>query len=174
MPSPTQRIDLPLGVEGAPFRAILVRRPTPVACHPVSGCKRAGPFGDTTFAYGGLPLIRPITCQARTPRYPRKSGRPPGRRRWHGKAIRPTPACVDGVDEASDRKPMEGVRSDPFNSILKNRPWFISSSNMALTTAPFPLGMVGRFPEAQFRAQHERPGFRTAQNRFQRRLRCAF
>jgi hypothetical protein len=27
-------------------------------------------------------------------------------------------------------------------------PWFLSPSNKALATAPFPSGMVGRFPEA--------------------------
>jgi hypothetical protein len=28
------------------------------------------------------------------------------------------------------------------------RPWLLSPSNKTLTTAPFPSGMVGRFPEA--------------------------
>ena len=48
-------------------------------------------------------------------------------------------------------------------SFLKRRcPWFISPSNKALATVPFPSGMVGRFLKPQFRAQHERPGFPTA------------
>ena len=42
------------------------------------------------------------------------------------------------------------------------RTWFISGSNKALATAPFPSGMVGRFLKPQIRAQHERPGFVTA------------
>ena len=29
------------------------------------------------------------------------------------------------------------------------RPWFLSPSNKTLSTAPFPSGMVGRFPEAR-------------------------
>jgi len=33
--------------------------------------------------------------------------------------------------------------------------WFISRSNKALATAPFPSGMVGRFLKPQIRAQHE-------------------
>jgi hypothetical protein len=50
------------------------------------------------------------------------------------------------------------------------RPWFISWSNKALATAPFPSGMVGRFLKPQIRAQHERPGFVTAYDHVKRPL----
>ncbi len=41
-------------------------------------------------------------------------------------------------------------------------PWLLSPPNKALATAPFHSAMVGRFPEARLRFQHERPGFPTA------------
>jgi hypothetical protein len=46
--------------------------------------------------------------------------------------------------------------------VKTRRPWFLSPSDKALATAPFPSGMVGRFREAQFRDEHERLGFSTA------------
>jgi len=56
-------------------------------------------------------------------------------------------------------------------SLLKGRrTWFISGSNKALATAPFPSGMVGRFLKPQIRAQHERPGFVTAYDHVKRPL----
>jgi hypothetical protein len=42
--------------------------------------------------------------------------------------------------------------------VERRRAWFISRSNKALTTVPFPSGMVGRLLKPQLRAQHEWPG----------------
>jgi len=49
-------------------------------------------------------------------------------------------------------------------------PWFLSPSNRALATAPFPSGMVGRFLKPKTRAQHERLGFLTANDHVERPL----
>ena len=49
-------------------------------------------------------------------------------------------------------------------------PRFLSPSNKAPATAPFPSEMVARFLKPQFRAQAERPGFPTAKDHVQRRL----
>ena len=48
--------------------------------------------------------------------------------------------------------------------------WFISPSNKALATGPFPSGMVGRLLKPQIRVQHEWSGFVTAGDHFKRRL----
>src|SRR5262249_20660418 len=49
-------------------------------------------------------------------------------------------------------------------------PGFLSPSNQALAPAPFPWGMVGRSPEAQFRARRERLGLPTADDHIERPL----
>ena len=54
------------------------------------------------------------------------------------------------------------------------RTWFISGSNKALATVPFPSGMVGRFLKPQLRAQHEWPGLVTACDHVKRPLGLAF
>jgi len=54
--------------------------------------------------------------------------------------------------------------------VERRRTWFISRSNKALTTVPFPSGMVGRFLKPQLRAQHERPGLVTACDHVKRPL----
>ena len=57
------------------------------------------------------------------------------------------------------------------HSFEKSRcPWLLSPSNKALATAPFPSGMVGRFPEAPISRRHERPGLPTANNHIERPL----
>ena len=52
--------------------------------------------------------------------------------------------------------------------------WFISGSNKALATVPFPSGMVGRVLKPQLRAQHEWPGLVTACDHVKRPLGLAF
>ena len=52
----------------------------------------------------------------------------------------------------------------------RRRRWFISPSNKALATVPFPSGMVGRFLKPQLRAQHEWPGLVTACDHVKRPL----
>jgi len=55
----------------------------------------------------------------------------------------------------------------------RRRPWFISWSNNALATVPFPSRMVDHFLKPQFRAQHARLGFLTASDQVERPLSLA-
>jgi len=52
----------------------------------------------------------------------------------------------------------------------RRRTWFISQSDEALATVPFPSGMVGRFLKPQIRAEHEWPGVVTAGDHIKRPL----
>ena len=58
----------------------------------------------------------------------------------------------------------------PLSLLRGRRTWFISPSNKALATVPFPSGMVVRFLKPQNRVQHEWPGFVTACAHFERPL----
>ena len=57
-----------------------------------------------------------------------------------------------------------------LSQLKRRRPWFISPSNKALATVPFPSGMVGRFLKPQFRAEHEWSGVVTASDQIKRPL----
>ena len=51
--------------------------------------------------------------------------------------------------------------------LKRRRTWFISPSNKALATVPFPSGMVGHFLRPQIRAGDEWPGVVTASDHIQ-------
>jgi hypothetical protein len=52
----------------------------------------------------------------------------------------------------------------------RHPPWFTSSSNNALATAPSPSGMVVRFLKPSSRGLHEQPGLLTVRSHIKRPL----
>ena len=65
-----------------------------------------------------------------------------------------TPALVHALGESE----LLGLSHIARSSAKTRCPWLESPPNKALATAPFPSGMVGRFPEAPFSRSTRKAG----------------
>ena len=153
------------------------RCPAGAACHPLSGCTRGARGSVDTFVPSVRSSIRRATGRARTPRCPRRSGRPPpGRRRWTGSAGRRTPGCpVDRPCRTAGRTDSPAIPSlwhaassgvsEPSVELRGSRqspgsraPWYAG-----LELRPLPSTGVTRLPRYYEPVRHPaRPGLSLA------------